>query len=225
MTGQLVTTVAKTLPQLPFSHFHLHFREGGRSPLITPPGCGTYDGQDPAHPWSGRPRPGRRSATSDLPDHHRARRGPCPPGGLPPFHPGFEAGTLNNGAGAYSPFNMRLTRSDGEQEMTHFSLKLPPGVRRQARRHPLLLRGGDRRGQGPHRPPRRPGRARQPLLPGRLRDRPHPGRSRGRRPAHLRPRQASTSPAPTTAPRSRSSRSPRPWPAPSTSAPWSSARR
>src|SRR5262249_43410147 len=40
-TGQL-TTVAEDLPQLPFSRFKLHFREGARSPLSSPPTCGTF---------------------------------------------------------------------------------------------------------------------------------------------------------------------------------------
>ena len=53
--------------------------------------------------------------------------GPCPPGGLPPFKPGFEAGAMNNNAGSFTPFNMRLLRSDGEQDMTKFSSVLPPG--------------------------------------------------------------------------------------------------
>src|SRR6185503_2903532 len=54
--------------------------------------------------------------------------GACPSGGIPPFHPGLSAGTINNAAKTYSPFNLRLTRSDGEQEFTNFSIKLPPGV-------------------------------------------------------------------------------------------------
>jgi hypothetical protein len=35
---------------------------------------------------------------------------------------------LNNSAGSYSPFSIRLDREDGEQEFTNFSIKLPPGV-------------------------------------------------------------------------------------------------
>lgn len=54
--------------------------------------------------------------------------GPCPPGGVPSFHPGFEAGSINNNAKSFSPFNMRLLREDGEQDMTKFSSILPPGV-------------------------------------------------------------------------------------------------
>ena len=53
--------------------------------------------------------------------------GPCPTGAAP-FEPGFEAGTLNNQAGAHSPFAMRITRGDGMQDLTKFSAVLPGGV-------------------------------------------------------------------------------------------------
>jgi hypothetical protein len=38
------------------------------------------------------------------------------------------AGTTNNAAGHFSPFNVRISRTDAEQEITHFSIKLPPGL-------------------------------------------------------------------------------------------------
>jgi hypothetical protein len=123
-TGR-ITTVAEELPQLPFSHFRLHFREGTRSPLATPPGCGSYDTEATLYPWSGS-TPVHSSSAFQLitgPD-----AGPCPAGGTPPFHPGLLAGTINNAAGSFSPFNVRLSRTDTEQEITHFSIKLPPGV-------------------------------------------------------------------------------------------------
>jgi hypothetical protein len=124
LTGQL-TTVAEDLPQLPFSHFKLHFREGTRSPLASPPLCGTYEAKavlTPSH--GGEPI----TATSAFSIVSGANAGPCPSGGTPPFHPGLTAGTINNAAGSYSPFNLRLSRLDGEQEFTHFSIKLPPGI-------------------------------------------------------------------------------------------------
>ena len=124
LTGQL-TTVSEELPQLPFSHFRLHFHEGARSPLVTPPGCGSYDAEAKLTPWSGG-APVTTTSTFQIisgPDN-----GPCPSGGLPPFHPGLTAGTLNNAAGRFSPFNVRLSRNDSEQEITHFSIKLPPGI-------------------------------------------------------------------------------------------------
>lgn len=124
VTGQLVTTTEQ-MPQLPFSHFRLHFKEGTRSPLVTPPACGSYDLAATLSPYSGGAPVTSNSIFQVIsgPDS-----GPCPSGGTPPFHPGLTAGTINNAAGRYSPFNVRLFRSDSEQEITHFSIKLPPGV-------------------------------------------------------------------------------------------------
>ena len=124
VTGRL-TTIADEIPQLPFSHFKLHFREGTRSPLASPPGCGTYDAEATLYPWSGNPPVTTTSAFQIVTG---PEGGPCPTGGLPPFHPGLIAGTINNAAGHFSPFNVRLFRSDAEQEITRFSIKLPPGI-------------------------------------------------------------------------------------------------
>ncbi|HEU4393454.1 MAG TPA: hypothetical protein VFR04_07460 [Solirubrobacterales bacterium] len=124
VTGR-ITTVADDLPQLPFSHFRLHFREGTRSPLASPPGCGTYAAEALLTPWAGGP-PVTSTSTFQIITGPNA--GPCPSGGTPPFHPGLVAGTINNAAGTYSPFNLRLSRNDGEGEFTRFSIKLPPGI-------------------------------------------------------------------------------------------------
>ncbi len=124
-TGQLVTTF-DDLPQLPFSHFHLHFNEGARSPLVTPPGCGKYVTQARFTPWSDPAA--SYHTTSSFQIKSGIGGGPCPKGGLPPFKPGLIAGSINNAAGKYSPFNLRLFRTDAEQEITHFSIKLPPGI-------------------------------------------------------------------------------------------------
>jgi hypothetical protein len=131
-TGQLVTTFDDA-PQLPFSSFDLSFREGGRAPLVTPPACGTYDVVAKFVPWSAQdpdnPAPNEIvTRTSSFEVQRGVDGGACPSGGVPPFDPGFEAGSLNNNAKSYSPFYMRLTRKDGEQNMTKFSSVLPPGV-------------------------------------------------------------------------------------------------
>jgi hypothetical protein len=123
-TGQ-ITAIGEGLPQLPFEHFKLHFREGTRSPLATPPGCGTYDAQATLYPSSGQAPVNTTSAFQII---SGPESGPCPTGGTPPFHPGLIAGSINNAAGAYSPFDIRIFRTDSEQEITHFSIKLPPGI-------------------------------------------------------------------------------------------------
>jgi len=125
VTGQLISTF-EDLPQLPFSDFRLHFREGGRSPLVTPPTCGTYTAIAQFYPFSAPATP--YTTTSSFTVASGVGGAPCPPLGIPPFSPGFEGGSLSNSAGSYSPFYMRLTRKDGEQDMTRFSSVLPPGV-------------------------------------------------------------------------------------------------
>jgi hypothetical protein len=151
VTGQLVS-IAENVPQLPFSSFEFHFREGGRSPLITPPGCGTFNTVARFVPWSAadpdNPDPSEvveRQATFTI---ERGVDGGACPQGPAPFHPGFEAGTLNNQAGAYSPFLMHLTRGDGEQDMGKFSFTLPPGVLGRLAGIPYCPEAGIARAQG-----------------------------------------------------------------------------
>jgi len=123
-TGQLVTTL-EDIPQVPFSSFQFHFREGARAPLVTPSSCGTYETRALFTPWANPDQP--LMTTSSFKVTSGVGGGPCPPAGIPPFRPHFEAGAVNNNAGSFSPFNMRLIRSDGEQDMTKFSAILPPG--------------------------------------------------------------------------------------------------
>jgi hypothetical protein len=125
VTGQLTTTFREN-PQVPFNRFTLRFRQGATSPLISPPACGRYTALADLTPWSAPLEP--HHLLSEFEIEHGVNGGPCPSGGLPPFHPGLIAGSINPVAGAYSPFYIRLSRNDGEQEITHFSIKLPPGV-------------------------------------------------------------------------------------------------
>jgi hypothetical protein len=123
-TGQLVTTL-KDIPPLPFSHFNFHFREGQRAPLVTPSACGSYETEAVFTPRANPSQPLVTTASFEITEG--VGGGACPPAGTPPFHPRFEAGAVNNNAGSFSPFNMRLIRADGEQDMTKFSSILPPG--------------------------------------------------------------------------------------------------
>jgi len=127
-TGQLVTTFggsAAELPQLPFSDFRFNLRGGPRGPLITPRTCGTYETAAVLTPSSGN-APEVETATFQIDSGPGGS--PCPPEGMPPFEPGFEGGSLGNDAGSFSPFQMRMTRRDGDQDITRFSAMLPPGL-------------------------------------------------------------------------------------------------
>jgi hypothetical protein len=123
-TGQ-VTTSFEDIPQFPLSRIAVHLRSGPRAPLVTPPTCGTYGTTATITPWSGT---APVIETSTFKVSSGPNGGPCPSTGVPPFTPGFEAGTVDNAAGNYSPFLMRVTRSDGQQDLTRFSATLPPGV-------------------------------------------------------------------------------------------------
>jgi hypothetical protein len=126
VTGQLVTTFDDT-PQAPFSRFTLKFRPGATAPLSSPPACGFYSGQAEFTPWSAPLEP-RLTSSTPFQITQGVREGPCPAGGVPPFHPQIVSGTQNNAAGSYTPFYLRIVREDGEQEITRFTTVLPPGL-------------------------------------------------------------------------------------------------
>jgi hypothetical protein len=123
--GQLVVTL-DDFPQTPFSRSSFHFTEGPRGPLLTPPLCGNYTIGSEFSPWADIGS--SLSVLAEFDIFTGVGGAPCPSGGVPPFNPAFSAGSLNNSAGAYSPFTMRLTRADGDQEMTRFDAVLPRGV-------------------------------------------------------------------------------------------------
>jgi hypothetical protein len=125
VTGQLVTTFDEN-PQVPFSKFTLELDQDQTSPLVSPPACGSYTAEADFTPWS-EPLTAEPLQSSFLIENGIGG-GPCPSGGIPPFHPSLIAGTLNNSAGAYSQMDIHITRNDGEQELTRFSSILPPGL-------------------------------------------------------------------------------------------------
>jgi hypothetical protein len=123
-TGQLISTF-EDIPPYPLSHVVLTMREGPRAPLVTPPTCGTYTANTELTPSSG-------AAPLNVSSSFQVSSGvggvACPSAGTPSFDPGFEAGALNNNAASFSSFGMRLTRRDGDQDLTRFSATLPPGM-------------------------------------------------------------------------------------------------
>jgi hypothetical protein len=129
-TGQIVTTF-DNLPQIPFDTLKLRFFEGDRAPLVMPSRCGTYQAVARFTPWHAsnpnNPLPIEivERASSFMVDRGPSG-GPCP-SGTPPFNPELTTSTSSS-AGSYSPFNIRLTRQDGEGELSRFLVKLPHGV-------------------------------------------------------------------------------------------------
>jgi hypothetical protein len=114
--GQLTTTF-DNLPQLPFEMASISLRGGPGAPLIAPSTCGTYHAQVQMTSWAS-PVP----VTLDAP---MVIDGSCAGGG---FDPALKAGTTNPVAGAFSPFLLRLTRQDGEQNVSRIDATLPEGL-------------------------------------------------------------------------------------------------
>jgi uncharacterized repeat protein (TIGR01451 family) len=116
-TGQ-ITGVFKDSPQFPFSALRLHFFGGPRAPLATPMGCGTYTTTSDLMPWS---------APDSGPDATPSSSFQIESGCVSAFSPSFSAGSLNPQAGAYAPFTLSISRSDGEQNLAGATVTLPPG--------------------------------------------------------------------------------------------------
>ncbi len=124
--GQLTTTF-EGLPPLPFSHFHLHFREGPRAPLSTPATCGKYPIVSLLYPYDHDLAPVEETASFEV--NAGAGGGACAPSAAAlPNNPAFSAGTLNSKAGTYSPFVLHLSRADGSQQFSRINTTLPNGL-------------------------------------------------------------------------------------------------
>jgi len=115
VTGQMTTRFLEN-PDLPVDRLTLNFKGGDRAPLTTPSTCGEQTTNSSFTSWGGQSSQTSSSFTID--------KG-C---GQPGFSPGFEAGTDNPVAGASSPFTLRVTRPDGDQNVASIGADLPAGL-------------------------------------------------------------------------------------------------
>jgi hypothetical protein len=122
VTGQLVSTFENT-PQLPFEDLELHFFGSARAPLSTPALCGTYTTQASIEPWSGNQA---ATPSSSFQITSGPNGGPC--ADPQPFSPGFNAETTNIQAGAFTPFQLTMTRPDADQTLSRIEMQMPPGL-------------------------------------------------------------------------------------------------
>jgi hypothetical protein len=120
-----ITAIFEDLPQLPYTDLELTFRAGQRAFLVSPPACGPATTQIQASAWSS-PVSETTSTSSQITTGIDA--GPCPAPGAPPFSPDAITGGVNSNVNSYTPYFVRLTRKDTEQEITSYSLILPKGI-------------------------------------------------------------------------------------------------
>ena len=126
VTGRLTASFLDN-PQQPFSKLTLSLKGGNRAVLVNPATCGTKTTDWSMTPWA------RPDDAVDGTDSFEITSGP---GGAScaanqaerGFAPELEAGSVNPVAGAFSPFVMRLSRADGQQDLTGLSATLPEGL-------------------------------------------------------------------------------------------------
>jgi hypothetical protein len=125
-TGQLTATF-DGLPPIPYSSFQLNLREGSRAPLTTPLTCGTYQTTARLFPFSAPASATERTAPFKITSGPEG--GGCVGSESQlPNSPTFEAGTQTPLAGLYSPFILKLTRSEAGQHFQALNVTLPPGL-------------------------------------------------------------------------------------------------
>jgi len=113
-------------PQIPIERIGLHFFGGERAPFVNPGTCGSYVASARFTPWSGT---GAVDASDAFAITSGAHGGPCVSDSRNrPFKPGFRAGSTSPVAGASSALTIKLTREDGEQELSGLEMSFPPGI-------------------------------------------------------------------------------------------------
>jgi hypothetical protein len=115
-TGQVTATFDDN-PQLPFEELKVGLNSGSRAALVTASSCGNFKARTELTSWA--------SSTPVVLESPITVNGGC---SNSDFAPLLEAGTVNPAAGRYSPFTLRVTRRDGEQNLAGISATLPEGL-------------------------------------------------------------------------------------------------
>lgn len=121
--GNRVTAVLPELPQLPFSHLTLRFKDGPRAPLASPPHCTKGVAEATLTPSSGEES---ATASATVTTGRGAGGEECSSGAR--FAPSFSAGASPAKAGRDSSFSATVRRNDGEQSLEGFRIALPAGL-------------------------------------------------------------------------------------------------
>ncbi len=121
-----VSTTFRNAPQVPFEELTLKLFGGARGSVSTPNLCGAYATDALFTPWSGTGPLAVSSPAEDFAVTSGVGGSGCP-GGVP-FGPGFNAQSQSVQAGAFTGFDLELTRPDGNQALKGLTMHLPSGV-------------------------------------------------------------------------------------------------
>lgn len=125
-TGQITTTF-DDLPQFPLSDMEMRLKSGVRAGLVNPQTCGSKTIEATFYPWSDPSTPHHVSSSYEItrnPDGSPCHGSPADR----PFDPSLSGGTVSSLAGSFSPLELRMTRSDEDQELLGVEGTAPPGL-------------------------------------------------------------------------------------------------
>jgi hypothetical protein len=124
-TGRL-TLALEDLPQTPFSRFRLHLFGSERGVFATPVKCGSnFAVESRFTPWASELSDQTSTQFFSLDSGPNGQQ--CP-GSTRPFAPALAAGSNDNTAGKHSSLGLKITRQDGEQNLTGVEVSEPPGL-------------------------------------------------------------------------------------------------
>jgi hypothetical protein len=125
LTGEFAGVLPSGLPQVPFESVRVHF-DGSKDTLTSPPIC-SADGTSHFEPWA---RPGElKPVTSSVTLSTDPNGGSCPKTMAErKFSPSYKANTDSTKGGSFSPFHVRIARTDGQQELKVVNVTLPKGL-------------------------------------------------------------------------------------------------
>jgi hypothetical protein len=125
LTGEFAGALPSGLPQVPFTEVRVRF-DGSKDVLTSPPICAT-ESTSLFEPWA---RPGEKDpAASKVTLTSDPGGGSCPQTmAARKFAPTYKANPDSTEAGAYSPFHVKIERTDGQQELKVVDVTLPKGL-------------------------------------------------------------------------------------------------
>jgi hypothetical protein len=127
VNGQITGEFAE-LPQVGFSSATLTFgQQGSHIPVLSSPPICTSTATSSAVPYS--TEHATQTPTTELKLTQAPGGNACAKTlGERPFQPGFSAKPGTSKALAYTPYQLNITRNEGQQEIKGFNLTLPPGA-------------------------------------------------------------------------------------------------
>jgi len=125
--GELSGKLPEGLPQVPFTSVRVHF-DKAKAVLTSPPTCSPATTTGEMTPWA-RPDEVVKISSEPFTLSTDPNGGSCPKTMAErKFAPSYKALMESTQGGAFSPFHVRIARTDGQQELKVVNVTLPKGL-------------------------------------------------------------------------------------------------